>query len=1026
MGKGARQLSLAGKDKRLDSLQFIIIIGCRAGRRVQLRRIVNTPAVSVSELPVEVPEVTFTCLNVRSLHNKTDDVLEIIRDRRVDVFCLTETWHDSDSACIGRLRTGGLNVADRPRLRVHDDLSTNHGGVAIVSNGSIRMSPVAVTPATTFEHVAVCVVFGQLTCIVVTLYRPGSVKVQQRFFDELATLMEQVATYTVPVYIAGDFNIRLDRPDDENAMQLRQLVDCYGLVLHDTVSTHQLGGTIDAVITRDDVGRPDSVAVIDVGLSDHHLLQWSVPAARSPPSVDIVRSRPWRKLDISELRSVLSSSALCQPDTWPNNIDEMAALYDREIDVLLDQLIPLREVTRRPRPSDPWFDAECRTAKRQTRRLERAYATACRRLSRATSRDSTSSEFIDAAAATVAAAKSAWYEQRRAYRQLRHQKCKDFWVVKVESERSHPTKLWDSVDKLLGRGRTSACSSPSVETLNSFFVEKVSKVRATTSSASAPTFSLVRDGVSLPLFSALCVDDVISSVHKLPDKSSATDPLPTYIFKQVIDLLAPFVTELFNRSLDSGHFPSTFKEASVTPVLKKQGLNSADASSYRPISNLVVLSKLLERLVAHQLHHYLATANLLPTVQSGFRPRYSTETAVLSVLSDILLAVDRGDFAALVLLDLSAAFDTVDHDILLQRLRTSFGINHTALKWFKSYLTGRTQYVRRGSSRSTTVCLLCGVPQGSVLGPILFIMYTADLVSVIEQHRLSPHLYADDTQIYGYCPPSVVGPLLQDINKCADAVADWMSSNRLQLNADKTEFMWLSTARSQQRLPTVGPMIGSTVVAPCKAVRDLGVYIDADLTMRVHVQRTVSRCFASLRQLRSIRRSVPTSVFKSLVAALVLSRLDYCNSLLINLPASLIQRLQSVQNAAARLIFNMRRCEHITDALVSLHWIRVPERIVFKVATLTYRALHDTAPPYLVSQFTRVAAMPNRRRLRSASTNQLDVPSFRLSTVGSRAFPIAGAKVWNSLPDDVTSAPSLTTFRRQLKTHLFRRCYNID
>ena len=121
---------------------------------------------------------------------------------------------------------------------------------------------------------------------------------------------------------------------------------------------------------------------------------------------------------------------------------------------------------------------------------------------------------------------------------------------------------------------------------------------------------------------------------------------------------------------------------------------------------------------------------------------------------------------------------------------------------------------------------------------------------------------------------------------------------------------------------------------------------------------------------------------------------------------------------------NIRRSEHITDALISLHWLRVPERIIFKVATLTFRALHVTAPPYMTSQFTRVADMPNRRRLQSALSNQLDVPSFRLPTVGSRAFPIAGAKVWNSSPDDVTSAPSLSTFRRHLKTYLFRCCYN--
>jgi len=253
-----------------------------------------------------------------------------------------------------------------------------------------------------------------------------------------------------------------------------------------------------------------------------------------------------------------------------------------------------------------------------------------------------------------------------------------------------------------------------------------------------------------------------------------------------------------------------------------------------------------------------------------------------------------------------------------------------------------------------------------------------------------------------------------------------MSSNRLQLNSDKTEFMWLTTAQRQQRLPTVGLTIGSAAITPCKSVCIFGVYINADLTMLTHVQRTVSCCFATLRQLRSIRRSVPLSAFQLLVVALVLSRLDYCNSLLINLPASLIQHLQSVQNAPARLIFNMRRSEHITDALISLHWLRVPELIIIKVATQTFRALHGMVPPYITSHFTRVADMSNQRRLRSASSNQLNIPSFRLPTVGSRAFLIAGTKVWNSLPDDVTSALSLSTFRRHLKTYLFRCCYNTD
>jgi len=222
---------------------------------------------------------------------------------------------------------------------------------------------------------------------------------------------------------------------------------------------------------------------------------------------------------------------------------------------------------------------------------------------------------------------------------------------------------------------------------------------------------------------------------------------------------------------------------------------------------------------------YMTSANL-----------HSTETAV--VLSDILLAIDRGDLAVLILLDLTAALDTVDHDILLQRLLMSFGIQDVALQWFQSYLLGRSQYVRRGVARSTIVALMCGVPQGSVLGPILFIMYTADLVSVTESHGLSPYMYADDTQVNGSCRPAAVDDFSLRISACVGAVSSWMKSNRLSLNCDKTEVLWCASCRRQHQLPSNALSIDGTLVEPVKSARDLGIYIDSGLLMRTHVQRT--------------------------------------------------------------------------------------------------------------------------------------------------------------------------------------------
>jgi len=177
-------------------------------------------------------------------------------------------------------------------------------------------------------------------------------------------------------------------------------------------------------------------------------------------------------------------------------------------------------------------------------------------------------------------------------------------------------------------------------------------------------------------------------------------------------------------------------------------------------------------------------------------------------------------------------------------------------------------------------------------------------------------------------------------------------------------------------------------------------------------------CFATLRQLRSIRFLVSASVFQSLVTALVLCRLDYGNSTLVGLPVYLQRRLQSVQNAAARLIFRFRRSDHITDALVSLHWLHVPERITYKVAVLTYRALTGDVPQYL-RQFVRVADVHSHHRLRSSTSDDLIVPAVRLTSIGCRTFPVTGARIWNTLPLHVTSASSLTALKLHLKLHLF-------
>ena len=465
------------------------------------------------------------------------------------------------------------------------------------------------------------------------------------------------------------------------------------------------------------------------------------------------------------------------------------------------------------------------------------------------------------------------------------------------------------------------------------------------------------------------------------------------------------------------------RHALVTPILKKPSLDHDQPKNYRPVSNLSFLSKVIERVVAHQLGKYLDDNKLHHPFQSAYRPRHSVETALTRVHNDIMRSLDQQHGVILVLLDLSAAFDTVDHELLLSRLQTRFGIQGNVLQWLRSYLTDRQQEVCVAGGKSNPRALHCGVPQGSVLGPILFTCYISPLSDISSKWLLNTHQYADDSELYvsfKLSEQTSAETSLTSTQGCIQDIRLWMQQNKLKLNDEKTELLLISSPRLQHKISFSSVKVGESEVIANDKAANLGFTFDNIMCMEQHVSKICSTCFYHLRNISAIRNCLTKEATERLIHAFISSRLDNCNGLLYELPSSLLTKLQRVQNTAARIIARRPKHHSITAILKELHWLPVKQRIKFKIVTTTWKALHGLAPSYIEELLTPYTPS---RELRSSHGKNLVIPKCN-NNYGKRAFSCAAPKLWNSLPTSLKDIDCFVTFKSKLKTLYFREAYS--
>ena len=580
------------------------------------------------------------------------------------------------------------------------------------------------------------------------------------------------------------------------------------LVQHVSDATHIAGHTLDYVITRnsDNAVLSDTVNVSSL-LTDHHAVEFSMRLSKPDSVKQVIQYRSLRKINHNELRCDMRQlSVVTHPD---DSLPALVNQFNSDLSKFLDKHAPLTSRSLPIRPFSPWYDDQIIAAKQERRRRESQW-----RISKLTVH------------------RQLYIEQRQLVMKLLRTKRMEFHGNQAKENPSNARVIFSTANKLLQRNIEKPLpkyksTSELAEEFSAFFANKISTIRQCLSISRQDTVDsqqpteLSHGAPSLSNFGVVDEEEVRKIISTSLPKSCSLDPLPTSLLKENIDIILPSITKIVYKSITSGCFPSIYKTAQVTPLLKKSSLDPDTRKNYRPVSNLPFVSKIVEKVVASRLNTHMAQNSILEPSQSAYRKHHSTETALLRVQNDILQAIDRKKCVMLLLLDLSAAFDTIDHEILLQRLRVSGGVCGTALAWFRSYLSGRTQSVKILNTTSKPRLLRYGVPQGSVLGPLLFTLYSAPIASIVRRHGLIAHLYADDTQLYIVFDQDDAVDTIKRIEACVMEIKEWMAMNWLKLNDEKTLSLLLRT-------PTVGHLsnisdiiIGDNNITPSPSARNL-------------------------------------------------------------------------------------------------------------------------------------------------------------------------------------------------------------
>ena len=934
--------------------------------------------------------------NPQSLQNKIFDFIQTLVDNDIDIAFITETWMtSSNNLTSGLLRESGYNMFHSFRS------DRRGGGVAILTKTSFLTKSGKTFKYQTFEIVVQSVkLFNQAQSInLVTVYRLDESK--PVFIQEFYNFIEFLSTNYSNLVICGDFNIHVNKPTETFVSDFNDVLNTFSLSQSVHVPTHNLGNTLDLIIHDPSILTISNINIEKPDRSDHFQIFFDLHCNIKINSKKEITFRNVKNVDLASFKQdIHNASNLFIQTCDKNNFQSSLLLFNQIFGDIVESHAPLitKQVDTNLKPG--WLDQEFRSARSQRRKLYKLWKRTKDPLDR-----------------------QRFEVSRREVNNLSVSKRKEYFAKCISESSNSQRDLYNICYSLLD---TRKCKSlpdhhdPAqlASNFNNFFIHKIEKIRDELCTLNLVNIDVNKYfGVGGPVcaqstlseFSRVSTQELKKIIQSRKVKTSAFDVIPAQLLSSSLDEIINALTELVNISLSNASMHG-LRDSIVKPLLKKDGLDPEVLSNYRPVANIPYLSKTIESDVSIELKNHMDLNNLHIPHQSGYKPKHSCETLLLRLNNDILIAMDNGKCTIIILLDLSAAFDTVDHDRLLYILFYEIGLRDNVLAWFKSYLLYRRQAVDINGNLSDFLGTPYGVPQGSVLGPILFNIYVRSLIYTLNQAGFIAHGYADDHQVtkafhvqFQYETIRVAVP------RCLDIIAHWMKASFLKLNSSKSQVIIFapSNLASQVHINQIKLSNGCSIPVSTM-VHNLGVIVDCGLSYGPQINAICSVSYKLLKNLSSVRKFLDPNDLRLLVQSIIISRIDNCNSLLYGILASNVNKLQKLQNSCARLIYSKKKRDHVTPLLKELHWLPIQQRIVFKILLLVFKFYQNIVPVYI----------KNLLNISARDTYKLTVPRAN-TPYGDRAFEICAPRLWNALPSSLRVSTTLPYFRSHLKHHLF-------